>query len=111
MACDTRIPAWMTAAERYAEIRNSIANLEKLLASGAVTLTVGKNGAVAFAGWNDRRDVTDLCAFRRLQVQGSPALRRALELAERRAGRRLDARQVAAGVHSHDGGTTWHPGH
>ena len=42
--------------------------------------------------------------YRALAASNSPALRMAIVRAEARAGRSLDRRAVAAGVHSHSGG-------
>ena len=44
---------------------------------------------------------------RRLSAKGSESLRRAVARAEALAGRKADARAIASGVHSHDGGRTW----
>lgn len=96
---------------RKSEIAQAIERLQAALAAGTVTLSVGAQGGIAFRGWQDRRDVTDLCAYRALAASNSPELRRALARAEVIAGRKVDARVLAAGVHSHDGGTTWHAGH
>jgi len=89
----------------------ALKRLDAALAAGTVTVTVGATGAVAFRAWTDREGVTDVCAYRALAAANSAALRRAVMRAEALAGRKLDARTVAAGVHSHDGGQTWHPGH
>ena len=91
--------------------RAAIARLDQGLASGAVSAVIGASGSIAFRGWNDRADVSDLCAYRALAASNSPALRLAIVRAEARAGRQLDRRAVAAGVHSHDDGGHWHPGH
>lgn len=91
----------------------AIKRLEALLASGAVTATVGATGSVAFKGWaeQDKGGVSDLCAYRKLAASNSPALRRAVMRAEAMAGRKVDPRAINAGTHSHDGGQSWHPGH
>lgn len=94
-------------------MQRAIDRLEGSLRAGTVTVTVGRNGAVAFRGWvdPDKGPVSDLCAFRKLQSSNSTALRMALARAEGLAGRKADPRAIAAGTHSHDGGHTWHPGH
>jgi hypothetical protein len=58
-----------------------------------------------------RNGISDACAYRKLLASGSPALRAALAKAEAMAGRKVDPQAIASGVHSHDGGRTWNPGH
>lgn len=111
MACFLMKPQ-LTAAEISAR-DNALAVLERKLAAKEVTVVVGSNGAVAFRGWTeaDRNGLADVCVFRALSSKNSPELRRAVARAEGLAGRRIDARQVASGTHSHDGGKTFHHGH
>ena len=111
MACDTLYLDRLTKPQRKKQIDEALARLEKALTGGTVKLKVSVQGAVAFAGEWDRQGVADTCAFRKLQAAGSPALRQALARAEALAGRKIDMRQVQAGVHSHDGGNTFHKGH
>jgi len=111
MPCISMRPKGMTEAQRQAQIDRALRRLRERLASSEVTLTVGPTGAIAFVGWTDRDDVSDVCAFRTLTAEGSPELRLAKMRAEARCGRQVDERAVAAGTHSHDGGRTWHPGH
>lgn len=92
---------------KIADQKSALARLETALAAGTVTAIIGRNGGIAFKGWTDRADITDLCAYRALTASNSPALRRAIARGEAMAGRKLDARTVTAGVHSHDGGSTW----
>jgi hypothetical protein len=110
MPCDTRLKPGVTVVQRNAEIGQAIARLEKLLGENKVRVVVDKRtGAVAFEGWSPelRDDVTDLCAYRRMAARSSWALRQAVARAEVLAGRKVDERALAAGVHSHDGGKTW----
>lgn len=112
MPCDTVRRRQQTAQDRQREIDRSLAELERRIASGQVSISIGPDGAVAFNGWGQERDgVTDVCAFTTLQNRGSWELRQAVARAEAMSGRKVNERAVAAGVHSHDGGTTWHPGH
>lgn len=74
---------------------------------GTIKAIIGRAGGIAFKGWTDNADVSDLCAYRALTARNSPALRKALARAEVTAGRKLDAQAIAAGMHSHDGGKTW----
>ena len=88
-------------------ILDAIKRLDLGLEAGAIKPVIGAAGSIAFHGWGDREGVSDLCAYRALAAANSPALRRAVMRAEAISGRRLDARAIGAGVHSHDGGATW----
>lgn len=105
MPCETL----KTGEAERARMSTAIDRLEAMLTAGTVKLMVGASGSVAFRGWQaqDRSGVADLCAYRKLLSKNSPALRKALARAEALAGRQVDARAVAAGVHSHDAGATW----
>lgn len=106
MPCDTiREPVPLM------QMAKALDRLQAALAAGSVSVVVGANGAVAFKGWQDRAGLSDLCAYRKLAARQSPELRKAIARAEAIAGRKVDARQVAAGTHSHDGGKSWHAGH
>jgi len=107
MPCDTRLRAGQTMAARNAEITRALARLEAALQADRVKLQIAANGAVAFAGWNDRDDITDVCAFRTLSAEGSWALKQAVQRAEAMQGRKVNANAVAAGWHTHDAGKTW----
>lgn len=109
MACDTRIRQGQSLVERGEEIKRSLARLEQALLAGRVKVGIASNGAVTFAGWamTERTDVTDACAYRLLAVSNSWALRQAVARAEAQQGRRVNPQAVAAGWHSHDGGSTW----
>lgn len=89
------------------QVRRAVARLEEALAAGTVTIKIGSQGSITFAGWTTSEGVADLCAYRRLYVEQSPALRRAVLRAEALAGRKIDPRAIQEGVHSHDGGQTW----
>jgi len=104
MPCITQPNA--TPAKRAAQ-RSALERLQAAIGAGSVSVVVSRAGAVAFNGWAaaDRADVTDLCAYRALR--NTPEMRRAVARAEVMAGRTIDARTIAAGVHSHDGGRTW----
>lgn len=112
MPCDTRIRVGQQIEQRRREVAEAVKRLEAALGAGTVRVVVGPTGSVAFVGWSEgRSDVSDLCAYRRLTAEGSWALKQAVAKAEVMAGRRVDQRALAAGTHSHDGGSTWHPGH
>lgn len=110
MPCDTVNPTVLPVV-RESQIKASLRRLEAALKGGVVKLNIGPNGAIAFQGWKDRDDVTDVCAFRRLTAEGSWELRQAVAKAEAMTGRKVNANAVASGEHSHDGGDTWHKGH
>ena len=111
MPCDTRLREGQTLKQRQTQIQAALKRLEQYLTAGSVTVTIGTNGAVAFTGWAEREDVTDVCAYRTLSAENSWALRQAVARAETRQGRKVNAAAVSLGVHSHDGGKTWHGGH
>lgn len=94
-------------------VERALARLEAFLANGRATVVIGPQGAVAFSGWDGaaREGVADVCAYRALSLRGSFALRQAVQRAEMLSGRRLNAQAIGGGVHSHDGGATWNPGH
>ncbi len=96
-----------TKAERKAEVTEALGRLEAALRAGSVTLRVGPTGSVVFTGKWDNRGISDACAYRALTAKGSSELRMAKARAEVQAGRNVDEKAVAAGIHSHDGGKTW----
>jgi hypothetical protein len=108
MPCYTQTLPNQTLTERKTEVRKAIDELAQLLARGVVKAKVGPQGAIAFEGWNERSRVTDACAYRQIMATGSMAAKLAVMKAEQLAGRKVDRKVVAQGVHSHDGGRTWH---
>jgi hypothetical protein len=113
MPCDTRLKPKQTIQDRAAEVRRMVALLAAKLTSGQAKLVVGKDGAVAFSGLTDqeRDGVTDACAYRRLMISGSALVKAKIAAAEQLAGRGVSLQTLANGMHSHDGGKTWHHGH
>lgn len=111
MACDTQPVKGQTLTERKAEVRDVIARLAADIVAGKVKPVVGPQGAIAFAGWTDRRQVSDGCAYRFLMSTGSAMAKAMIARAEILAGRPVDRKVVAAGVHSHNGGASWSHGH
>ena len=111
MPCDTVVKQGQTAAQRIAEVKENTKRIDKLLATKKIQVKVGPQGAVAFIGLSaaQRDGMTDACIFRMLTRTGSAQAKMAIMRAEQLAGRRIDPKTVAAGVHSHDGGSTWHP--
>lgn len=110
MPCDTKNLPGQTLTERKREVLDSIVELNALLVTGKVTVKIGPQGAIAFAGWSDaqRRRVTDACAFRRILAIGSSLAKAKIAQAEIMAGRAVNMQAVGIGVHSHDGGITFH---
>lgn len=113
MPCDTSLRQGQTLSQRKEEVKSAVAKLEKALVAGRARVVVSKEGAIAFAGWidEDRDRVTDSCAYRRIMVTGSALAKAAIAKAEMLAGRPVDRKLLAQGVHSHDGGATFHKGH
>lgn len=96
----------LTELEKQDQAR-ALVRLEEAIGAGKVSVVVGIMGSVAFKGWDDNAGISDLCAYRKLMADGSPALRRALARAEVSAGRSVNYQAVNSGLHSHDGGRTW----
>lgn len=110
MPCDTKLKPQQTIEQRKAEVRAAIAKIDAAIAQGRVKPGVGKQGALVLPGLTDeeRDGVTDACAYRRLMVSGSSLTKAAFARAEQLAGRSIDRQVIGRGVHSHDGGATWH---
>ena len=110
MPCEGMRKKNQTLQQRATEVRAAVSRLDRLLLTRKVRPIIGPQGAVAFAGagWEEARaGVTDACAYRRIMSTGSALARAELARAEQVAGRGVDRKVVAAGVHSHDGGETW----
>ena len=113
MPCDTRRKRGQSIKQRAAEVEKIVATLAEKLAAGRAKAIVGKDGGIAFQGLTDteRDDVTDACAYRRIMATGSILAKQAIMRAEQAAGRSVNRQAIAQGLHSHDGGQTWHNGH
>lgn len=111
MPCNTMLKKNQTAAQRATEVRKAAERIDKLLASRRIKMKVGPQGAVVFTGLTDtdRDGMTDACIYRMITRSGSAAAKMAISRAEQLAGRNVDRKVVAHGVHSHDGGASWHP--
>lgn len=107
MPCDSVRQQNQTLEERVSEIDAALKRLEGYLKTGTTKIAIAPNGAVAFAGWQDRAGITDVCAYRTLAANNSWELRQAVARAEATQGRKVNAQAVAAGHHSHDDGKTW----
>lgn len=114
MPCDTKLRAGQSFTQRKEEVRDSVANLSRLLVAGQAKALVSKaTGSIAFRGWADGENngITDACAYRLIMATGSAMAKQAIAKAEMLAGRTVDRAALTAGHHSHDGGVTWHKGH
>jgi hypothetical protein len=113
MACDTKLKPKQTIQQRAVEVRTVVERLSLALTNGTVKPKVGPQGGITFVGLTDeqRDGVTDACAYRRIMATGSALAKAAIARAEQMAGRTVDRQALAHGVHSHDGGHTWHHGH
>ncbi len=110
MACDTWVRANQSLTERKEEVKKVLTRVEAALQSRLVRVKVDRaTGAVAFDGISDadRAGVTDACIYRRIMVSGSALARAQIARAEQLAGRQVDRKVLAGGLHSHDGGQTW----
>jgi hypothetical protein len=110
MACDTWVRQGQTLTQRKEEVKKVVDKLSRLITDGQVRVKVGPQGAVTFVAWadNERSGVTDACAYRRIMATGSALAKAKIAQAEQMAGRRINQQVVGQGVHSHDGGHTWH---
>jgi hypothetical protein len=116
MACWTRNKPKQTPEERREEVRKTIEKIARGLVDGKYKVVVGKQGAITFTGipQSERNDVSDACVYRNLMSSGSAMARQQIMRAEQLAGRRVDQKVVAGGVHGHTdahGNVTWHGGH
>lgn len=109
MACETMLKPRQSAQQRIAEVARVVARASDALAAGRLKVRVGPQGAIVFDGLTaDERDgVSDACIYRRMMVSGSSLARAVIARAEQLAGRPVDRKVLAGGVHSHDGGATW----
>lgn len=114
MVCETRPRRQQTAAERLAEVKATVEAIARALTTGRAKAVVDRStGAVAFAGLLDseRNDVSDACTYRRIMAGSNALAKAAIAKAEALAGRSVSRTALTHGVHSHDGGKTFHHGH
>jgi len=114
MACETYRRRNQSLEMRKEEVRKVVNDVNSLLSTGRVKPVIDKRtGAITFQGIDPaiRDDVTDACIYRRIMVSGSSLAKAAIMQAEQLAGRTVAKEALAQGVHSHDGGATWHGGH
>ena len=99
-------------SQRKAEVGAAVSTLDALLKKRKVKPVIGPQGAITFVGegWDAVRSanrLTDACAYRRIMSTGSALAKAEIARAEALAGRSVDRKVIAAGVHSHDGGASW----
>ena len=113
MACHLLTLPGQSISERAEEIKRKAAAIDAMVARGAIKVKVGPQGAIVFTGLSeqDRGRISDACIYRRLMATGSALARAKIAQAEQIAGRSVNKQVVGQGVHSHDGGNTWHSGH
>ncbi len=99
-----------TISERKQEVREVVKTLDGYLVRGLAKVIIGPQGGVTFTGFPDaeRDGVTDNCAYRLLMSTGSSLAKAAIARAEAMSGRSINKQAIAAGLHSHDGGHSWH---
>jgi len=110
MVCEIRLKPRQSIQQRAEEVRSAVGKLDALLKKRRVKPKVGPQGAITFDGWKDedKDGVTDACAYRRIMSTGSSLAKAEIAKAEMLAGRQVDKKIIGQGVHSHDGGETWH---
>lgn len=110
MVCDTRLKPRQTLSERADEVRKAITTIDALLKKRLIRPVVGPQGSITFVGLSDdvRDGITDACVYRRIMATGSALAKAEIARAEQLAGRGVDRQVLASGVHSHDGGKSWH---
>ena len=110
MPCERRLKPKQTLAQRAQEVRKARSAIDKLLATKKVSVKVDRRtGAIVFIGIPEetRDGVSDGCVLRHIMTSGSVGARQAIAQAERLAGRSVDRKVVAQGLHSHDNGATF----
>lgn len=111
MPCDTRLRRGQKLSERKAEVRSTVEKLDRAILRRQIKPVVGPQGAITFAGWTERNDVTDACAYRQIMATGSALAKAEIARAEQIAGRSVDRKVLLQGHHGHSdnhGGITWH---
>ena len=110
MVCDTRTLPGQTLSQRKDEVKGALRLLGDLIARGKVRPQVAPNGVIFFEGWLDqeRGRVSDGCAYRLLMATGGSLVKAKIAAAEAMAGRGVNRQAVAQGLHTRDGGRTYH---
>lgn len=111
MPCFSKPRVNQTPEQRRVEVKKVITDIDKLIAKRKIGIKVGPQGAVTFTGLTQaqRGDMTDVCIYNLLMQRGSESMKTAVRTAEMLAGRGVSQTALKAGIHSHDGGSSWHP--
>jgi hypothetical protein len=110
MVCDTSLRENQTLSERKLEVLATVEAIAKLIISNRVKPVIDKRtGAITFANIpvSVRNGLTDACVYRRIMATGSALAKLQIAKAEQLAGRTVNRAALAAGIHSHDGGSSW----
>lgn len=109
----TVIKPKQTVKQRVEEVKKVVEYADGLLKDRKLKVVVDrKTGAIAFdLSASERDGVTDACMYRRIMATGSSLAKAEIARAEQMAGRTVNKQALTAGVHSHDGGKSWHHGH
>jgi hypothetical protein len=99
MVCATVLKPRQTAEQRLAEVAKRMRQLDGMIASGRLKMSV-RGGKPVFQGIpeSERDGISDACIFHTLSNTGSAAARIALARAEQ-----LQGKVSRHGVHTHDG--------
>lgn len=109
MPCDSKLKRNQTIQQRAEEVKKAVSAFDALIASRSISVRVGPQGAIAFTVPESMRDgITDACIYRRIMAIGSVLAKAQIARAEAMAGVKINKQAVGQGVHSHDGGRTWH---
>lgn len=110
MPCDSVRRKNQSLQDRKKEVKDTVSKIEKAIVAKKATVKVGKQGAIAFSLplEIDRFGITDACIYRRIMAGNSVLAKAAIAQAEQIAGRTVDKVAIGQGIHSHDGGNTWH---
>lgn len=113
MPCDTRLKRGQTISQRATEVRDVTNKIMSGILQSRIKVVVSPLGAVAFSGISEEEKdgVTDACVYRRIMVSGPATVKAAIERAAMMQGRAIKKEVVNSGVHSHDGGQSWHGSH
>lgn len=113
MPCDTRLKRGQTISQRADEVRSVTNKIMSGILQNRIKIKVSPTGSVAFDGISEgeKDGVTDACVYRRIMVSGPATVKAEMERQAMLQGRTINKAVVNAGVHSHDGGKTWHDGH
>ena len=111
MPCFSKPRVNQTPEQRRTEVKKAVGDIDKLIAKRKIGIKVGPQGGIVFTGLTEamRAGMTDVCIYNLLMQRGSESMKTAVRTAEMLAGRGVSQSALKAGIHSHDGGGSWHP--